>query len=441
MVRKLRTLAGMMLVGLWASAACTSKDPNATAGGEGGRSGSATTQAGSNSKAGRGGSAGTAGSKAGTDAGGAGGEAGAGPSCPGCDSGFCLDDGTCVDCLPSNDRCAQGQFCTEANECAPGCKTDGSSCASGVCDEDHNCTNCISDDECNVGLVCGNGQCGAACAATQEGQTGSCSSELTCCSLHCTDLVTDSNHCGACGATCQAGDFCGTDICADAGQGGAGGAGGASTAPCVTCFPTTLSSICAIAKVIVILDTSKNVSDGNRKPGRAIGAALKGKCNPTPELTEAEQDSVDALNITSGRPVSGGGELLVMAGGPFYQNLEGYLESEGIAPLYWHVTDTASEYRKTANDEAVVSLPIAGDHDSHDFFIIQFMRDPASGSLALNVQGLWLSGTVAATYQLTEGMLPNLASFDQAWYAYEWTDADGDKAPDLNEIKLVDSGS
>jgi hypothetical protein len=96
---------------------------------------------------------------------------------------------------------------------------------------------------------------------------------------------------------------------------------------------------------------------------------------------------------------------------------------------------------KTSNDEEVLTLPLAGDHDSHDLFIIQFMHDASSGSLMLNAQGLWLSGTIAAAYQVTNAVLPDLASFDKAWYAYDWTDADGDKAPDVDEITLIDSGS
>jgi hypothetical protein len=89
----------------------------------------------------------------------------------------------------------------------------------------------------------------------------------------------------------------------------------------------------------------------------------------------------------------------------------------------------------------VVSLPVAGDHDSHDFFIIQFSRDPDSGSLVLNAQGFWLSGTVAAAHLLTNQILPNVATYTEGWYAYEWTDANGDKLPDVGEIELTDSGS
>jgi len=208
----------------------------------------------------------------------------------------------------------------------------------------------------------------------------------------------------------------------------------------VICHDTTLASLCSVAKVTVILDTSKNASDGNRVPGRAIGAMLSDTCLPKPVLTEAEQDSVDALNITTGRPVSDSSELLVVAGGAFYQNLEGYLETEKIAPLYLSYDGVATRFRRSATDADVATLPVDGDHDSHDIFIIQFMRHPVSGSLILNVQGFWLSGTVAGTYQLSHGLLPELTKQDQAWYAYEWTDLNGNKAPELDEIKLLDSG-
>ena len=464
MLRQLRTVAGLTLVSLVAVAACGDDAPNdsngkggdASEGGEGGAgnapSGGTSAKGGTNSKAGSGGKGGTSskggsGGKGGTGGssvdGGAGGAtagaAGTGPQCPACESGFCLDDGTCVDCLPSDDECPAGSYCTDENTCAEGCKPSGDGCASGICDETHNCANCINDDECIDDLVCGNGKCSAACTAAQEGQKAGCGDGLTCCSLHCTNVEVDSNHCGACGATCDDGQFCGLDTAA----GGEGGTGGTSSAY-VACHPVTIANICAIANAIVILDTSRNASDGNRVPGRAIGAALKAKCSPAPSLSEAEQDSVEALNLQSGRPVSGGKELLVVAGGPFYQIVEEYLEDQRIAPLYWNVVNpnnpTASQYVKSSNDEVVLTLPVDEDHDSHDLFIIQFMRDPASGSLALNAQGLWLSGTNAAAYQLIEGMLPNLASFDKSWYAYEWTDKDNDKAPDLNEMELIDSG-
>ncbi len=427
MIGKWRTIGAATLVGLGAVVACggSSDDDKPKDNGDAGAGGDNGSSGGS--KAGTAGHGGTfvpragsssTGGGAGTDASTAGQGQGGADACPGCASGFCLADGTCVDCLASNDQCPTNHYCTDAHECALGCKTDGSNCASGVCSDDHNCKGCINDDECTGGLVCGAGQCNTKCDAAAEGQRGGCDTDLICCSTHCTDLAVDSAHCGVCGTACSASQFCGLSACHE----------------------TTLANICNVGEVIVILDTTKNDSDGNRVPGRAIGAAIKAQCASAPKLTEAEQDSVEALNLATGRPVSSSNELLIVAGGPFYQNLEGYVEEQHIAPLYLKGTGDATEFRKSANDAVVVSLPTAGDHDAHDFFLIQFMRDAESGSLVLNAQGFWLSGTVAATYQIKTAVLPNLASYNKAWYVYEWTDANADKAPDANEIVLTDSG-
>jgi len=437
MLRFQSSTGALVFSALLLSFACSSEssDGGSSRGGtdqtdQGGKTGAAGSRAGTSSQGGRAGRPATDSAGEGGEGGeGAqGGEGGAPEHCPGCASGLCLDDGTCVACLPKEDHCPSGQYCTDQYECAAGCKDDAS-CASGVCGADHNCKHCIQDSECASGYVCSAGECQPACSAENEGQSTGCEGGQVCCSQRCSDLRVDSRNCGACGNACDSGQFCGLTACA-----------GAGADSCVTCHDTALASVCSVAKVTVILDSTKNTSDGNRVPGRAIGAALRDICVPKPVLSEAEQDSVEALNITTGRPVSDSSELLVVAGGPFFQSVEGYLEAQKIAPLYWVAKSDVTEYRKTATNELVVSLPIAGDHDSHDFFIIQFMHDPASGSLILNEQGFWLSGTVAGAYQLMHGLLPDLNQQDKAWYAYEWTDLDGDKAPDLDEIQLLSSG-
>jgi len=436
MLKVRRAIRALVIGVLLGAPACTMQNnPDGVADDEPNQGGKGGASAMPSGAAGKGKAGASTGSNPSDDEGGAGGEGGEG-HCAGCASGFCLTDGTCVDCVPENDHCPNGQYCAEDNQCAPGCKDDTKSCASGVCGTDHNCKHCIDDSECSSGFICSAGECSAACGSDKPGESTSCGNGTTCCAERCSDLTVDSLNCGACGNSCAKGQFCGLAACADQGEGGAG----PDAASCVECHDTTFANVCSVAKVTVILDTNKNTSDGNRVPGRALGAALRDNCETKPVLSEAEQDSVEALNLTTGRPVSNSGELLVVAGGPFYQNLEGYLEEQQIAPLYLHVNGDVLEFRLSATKKVVASLPIEGDHDSHDIFIVQFMRDPTSGSLALNEQGFWLSGTVAGAYQVTHGLLPALEQQDKAWYAYEWTDLDGDKAPDLNEIQLLDSG-
>jgi hypothetical protein len=118
-----------------------------------------------------------------------------------------------------------------------------------------------------------------------------------------------------------------------------------------------------------------------------------------------------------------------------------YVSSEPIAPIYGTLHNDNLEYRERATDTVIASSPFSlGETPDHDFFVIQFMRDPSSGSLILNAQGFWQSGTTAAAFYFDKAVLPSLGTQDKSWYVYEWTDANADHAPDLNEITLVGCG-
>ena len=439
-MRRTQAIGAVLGAGLFACGACssgTSSDAGhagtATGGASGntsgnaGRGGSASGSGGSPGKAGASGKAGSSGngggssSVAGSSVGGSsdGGEGGEGGSvgnpCTACASGLCLPDGQCVDCLPANDQCAAGQYCSpDSYSCVPGCK-DADSCASGVCDAVHDCQHCIADSECSAGHVCGAGVCGAPCSAAEEGNNLGCSGTLTCCGLHCIDQKTDSKHCGACGTACATGQFCGLNACRD----------------------SALSQVCSVARITVVLDGQ----DGNQTPARSMAAGLSATCLPSPTVREVSQDVADAVNTANGRPVAGGGELLIAAGGTFFAHLTAYVSSQPVSPVYSNFENDTLQYRKRSDASIVASAPYSADHDSQDFFVLQFMRDPASGSLILNAQGFWQSGTTAAAFYFNQAMLPALSTFGKSWYVYKWTDANADMMPDLNEITLIDSGS
>jgi hypothetical protein len=258
-------------------------------------------------------------------------------------------------------------------------------------------------------------QCAAACSAAQEGTSDGCSTGLTCCGTHCVDAKTDSAHCGACGTACAAGQFCGVSGCAD----------------------STVAGVCSIAKITIVLDGQ----DGNAVPARTIAAGLKASCVPTPTVREVSQDMPDAVNATSGRPVAGGDELLIASGGSFFARLTSYVSTAPVAPIYGILNGDKLEFRKHATDEVVDSDPYAGAHTAEDKFVIQFMREPTSGSLILNAQGFWQAGTTAAAYYFVNVMLPNLATETKSWYVVKWVDGNANMLPDAGEFTPVMSGN
>ncbi len=441
MMTRARVLgATLLFTGLWFGAACSSnsKSDGQSAGGNAGSETGGRSQAGASGKGGHGGSAGAAeggapneagtgatagdgasgeaGASGASGAGGAGGEAGGNP-CAACPSGLCLPTGECVACLSSNDHCPDGQYCSATNTCVTGCK-DNASCASGVCSVGHDCQKCISDQECDAPEVCGATQCATACTAAEEGTGMGCSTGLTCCGSHCVDAKTDSQHCGACGTPCAAGQLCGVS----------GGVLG--------CQASTVAAACSIAKLTVVTDGQS----GNTTPALAIANALHTTCATAPTVREVSQDVADAVNATSGRPVAGGDELLISTGGSSFAHLTAYLNGAQVAPIAAVLSGNDYDFRNTATNELVAHTLYTAPNAGHDFFVIQFIREPTSGSLILNAQGLWQSGTTAAAYYFVNVMLPMLATETKSWYVVEWTDANANLAPDAGEFMITGSG-
>jgi hypothetical protein len=138
--------------------------------------------------------------------------------------------------------------------------------------------------------------------------------------------------------------------------------------------------------------------------------------------------------------------MLVVAGGPFGQLLVKYLETTaGITPIYNFYDSTVNQFRSRGPGDAgadplLVNAMQSEITDSHSFFMIEMVIDPASGTLVFIVYGSNAAGTLAATWYFSEKMLPARATFDKSWYIYEWTDGDADKTPsDGDQFKLVAS--
>jgi len=197
-----------------------------------------------------------------------------------------------------------------------------------------------------------------------------------------------------------------------------------------------LSSACQVGKLVVVLDGQ----EGDDPTGRALSQALVTHCASSQTSREVLQTASDVLNPSSGQPVSGSDELLLIAGGNYFQKGMGYLVANKVAPLTNAGTFDNYEIRDTASNALIASEPIAEVSDSHDLFAVQFMREPTSNSLVLNTYGFTVGGTAAATYYFTNVLAPNLATVDKAWFVGEWTDKDADQLPDSDELTIIASG-
>ncbi len=150
---------------------------------------------------------------------------GDGAPCPCAGDGDCHDPSaprcgpakTCVPCVAMNDNCPAGQYCTDNDACAPGCKKD-SDCANAAPDggapdggapamtpfcktDKHVCVECRDGNDCDVGKVCSpSGACVDGCDLAQG---KGCKPGLTCCNKLCIDTRSDPLNCGGCGTQCQ----------------------------------------------------------------------------------------------------------------------------------------------------------------------------------------------------------------------------------------------
>ncbi len=296
---------------------------------------------------------------------------------------------TCKPCTPSG-GCGPHQFCDIDFTCKQGCSGDDA-CRSGQCLGTRDCADCTSDLECSAGKLCGTGTCGEACT-----QPGDCANGLDCCNGRCVDKAQDIDHCGACNQACTQSQFCDGTQCRD----------------------VRIQNVCQNPVVRILTNAFVHDTDA----GMSIGNALASSCSPAvTSATLHPPPYTGVLDGGTGEPLTRGGVTLVVAGGSFGQKLVDYVETSGIAPVYDSSDETTSSF--TSHDAGVVASTLrANIGPSHDFFLIELVRDPVRGSLALIAYGLSESGTDAAAYHWVNQMMPNLGSLDQAWYLYEWVD-------------------
>ena len=235
---------------------------------------------------------------------------------------------------------------------------------------------------------------GSACDSTHK-----CSGALRCCASVCTDTARDPRNCGACGVACTAGQFCtGTK-----------------------CDSAIFSNLCANPKATV--DLGQFAPDN--AAGVALGAALTTSCSPAVAVGQASQLS-GILEGDAGRPNIGGGDTLVVGGGGFGQLAVQYLDSSGLSPIFLKTDGVTAQYIVRATGAPAFAAVMVSDLTAHhDYFFVELVVEPESGTLCFVGAGILAPGTAAAGYYGSTQLIPNRAADMHSWEAVEWTDAPG----------------
>jgi hypothetical protein len=178
-----------------------------------------------------------------------------------------------------------------------------------------------------------------------------------------------------------------------------------------------------------------------------LSAALASVC-PSPPVMATEPESASiAVNPTTAQPVAGPGDIIVAVGGPYTSNVAHYVESHGLTHIYDTTPDgvVVGFYAHSVDggaDPEVLVAPISSLNSGRDFFKIEMVVDPISGTRIFQVYGIYAPGTIAAAWFFEHRVLTNLSAYPLRYYVYEWSRGDGGTSPGPSDtFRLVASGN
>lgn len=242
-----------------------------------------------------------------------------------------------------------------------------------------------------------------------------CAAPLSCCSNVCVNTAKSPQNCGACGVACTKTQFC-------TGK---------------ACFEAVLKNVCENPSMAVVLDGIPVDEDA----GSSVGSAVSTGCAPAVAVRSIPQGAPGTLE-DGGRPLLGSGDTYLAAGGPFGQKAVGYVQAARVAPIYTlGEVDSLSFYR--TSDNGLIKKALNTELTAHhDYFAAYLAPDPVTGTLVFALYGVYGPGTSAGAYFMKNQVMPNRATFDKAFYIYEWTDGPNQDglADATDTITLVASG-
>lgn len=253
---------------------------------------------------------------------------------------------------------------------------------------------------------------GGSCELVQT-PPAACNAGCECCgTANCVALASDTQNCGACGVACVGQSFC------------------SSASACVTAGPTAL---CANRQLYVVQGQIPDLTVTNPEQttdgiyAAKLASQIAGFC-PGTSVVNVNQAADGLLNPCTDAPLVGGGVTLLVTGGSFSQRVARYLD-QNASPLSMEVSADDTQYTFHSRQGAtLISFPRASLSDTHDYFVMAFLREPEHGAQVFEVYGVGWEGTPAATWYFEHRLLPALSAGGVPWshsVLVEWTD-DGD---------------
>jgi hypothetical protein len=238
--------------------------------------------------------------------------------------------------------------------------------------------------------------------ATQCGDAAT----AACCEGHCTDTSLDPRNCGACGTACTATQFCTGTKCDDA----------------------IFSNVCDNPRATLVWDAYASDNDA----GAEIGTALTA-CSPSVTVTQQQNESL-VTDPATGRPLLGVGNTYLIGGGWYGHPGMAYMDKEKLSPVQVNSDGTTNSWiQNLATGEYVVKILTSTLTATNDYFLIELVVEPESGTLCFAATGMLDAGTAAAGYFTSTQVIPNRSKYPDAWYAYHWQDTDTTAGPSAGD--------
>ncbi|MBZ0117923.1 MAG: hypothetical protein K8H88_13050 [Sandaracinaceae bacterium] len=172
----------------------------------------------------------------------------------------------------------------------------------------------------------------------------------------------------------------------------------------------------------------------DREAGEAVSVSIGPGCATS--MTWSTLAQASALEPGTNRPILGPARIFLAGGGPSTQDGLAYLETSQT-PV--RLQSFRSTYRLVdrSTGQTIATFDASTFGDGHDVAVLQVALEPISRTFVLSVYGALGNGTTMAAWWFADRIAPGLPADSHRYYVVEWTDRNGDGAPDAGDSFVV----